>query len=238
MEYPIYESSRELSLNIPMEHIMTTDIQSLIETKISKDLESYHNGEGIVLPGTVSIISRSPLILSPKDSTYKVVVRYKTNVVDVPHGAEVNARVESILSSGLICHVYDPKVTTPLVRAYIPIIVHNENDQERLKSILKNDIIRIRSINRKGSYADKIITMIGTFVDLVERPDPTDNDEPLKALPAPANESVYDAKGDGDPLGPLADGMAPSPTLPMESSGVSGSEVGGVAMASDDAKAI
>jgi hypothetical protein len=216
MEYPVYESSREISLCIPMEDIMSVDLHTFIEERVKKEVETLHNGEGIILPDTLSILTRSPLRLNPKDSTYTVIVRYMGQVVDVPSGSEVNAVVEGVLSSGLLCHVYDPRLPNPLVRAYVPIAIHTSEDQERITSIQKDDIVRIRSINRKGSYADKIITMIGMFVDLVSRPK-AKTTEP-GTLPAPANETKYDAGGDGDPLGPQADGM--SPPLPIEKSGV------------------
>lgn len=209
MEYPKYESSREMSLCIPMEDITSADIHSLIEERVSKEVVSYHNGEGIVIPESVSVLTRSPLLLNPKDSTYRVIVRYSAVVTDTPNGAEVSAVVESVISSGLICHVYDSRLPNPLIRVYVPIMVHTEADRERIAGILKNDIIRVRSINRKGSYADTIITMIGVFVDLVSRPDVVP-DVP-DVLPAPADESEYDARGDGDPLGPHADGMSIDP---------------------------
>lgn len=211
MEYPVYESSREISLCIPMEDIMSVDLHTFIEERVKKEVETLHNGEGIVLPDTISILTRSPLRLNPKDSTYTVIVRYKGHVADTPNGSEVNAVVEGVLSSGLLCNVYDKRLPNPLIRVYVPISIHNIKDQERITSIQKDDIIRVRSINRKGSFADKIITMIGTFVDLVSRPKQK-TVEPT-SLPAPANEAKYDAGGDGDPLGPHVDGM--SPTLPI-----------------------
>ena len=222
MEYPTYESSREISLCIPMEHIMSTDIHTMLQNYVEKEVVTYHNGEGIVLPETILILTRSPLLLNQKDSTYKVIVRYKASVVDVPNGAEVNGVVESVLSSGLLCHVYDSRLPNPLIRVYVPIAIHTPTDQERILSIRKGDIIRVRSINRKGSYADRIITMIGTFVDLVERPEKQQSG--TDKLPAPGDESEYDARGDGDPLGPQADGMSP---LPDDSQG-EGEQVGSV----------
>ena len=223
MEYPIYESSREISLCIPMEDIMSVDLHTFIEERVRKEVETLHNGEGLVLPDTISILTRSPLRLNPKDSTYTVIVRYKGQVTDTPNGSETNAVVESVLSSGLLCNVYDSRLPNPLIRVYVPISIHTSKDQERIASIQKDDIIRVRSINRKGSYADRIITMIGTFIDLVSRPTPK-TVEPT-SLPAPANESEYDAGGDGDPLGPQADGMRPS--LPIDDE--MGAGVGGMA---------
>ena len=220
MEYPIYESSREISLCIPMEDIMSVDLHTFIEERVKKEVETLHNGEGIVLPDTLSILTRSPLRLNPKDSTYTVIVRYKCQVTDTPNDSEVNAVVEGVLSSGLLCHVYDPRLPNPLIRIYVPIATHTSENQERITSIQKDDIVRIRSINRKGSYADRIITTIGTFVDLVSRPKGK-TIEPV-SLPAPYDETKYDAGGDGDPLGPHAEGMVPS--LPMGD--VSGMGVG------------
>jgi hypothetical protein len=207
MEYPVYESSREITLCIPMEDIVSVDIQSLIEERARKEITTYHNGEGIVLPDTISVLTRSPLALNSKDSTYRVIVRYKANVADTPNGSEFNAKVESVLSSGLLCHIYHAELPNPIIRVYVPLTIHTDADQERIGNIRKNDIIRVRSINRKGSYADRVITTIATFVDLVRRPE-EEMVEP-DAFPAPANESEYDAKGDGDPLGPQAGGMSP-----------------------------
>jgi hypothetical protein len=228
MEYPLYESSKEITLCVPMENIVSVDLQSFIEEETQKKVSLYHNGEGIVLPDSVSILSRSPLILNPKDSTYNVIVRYKGKVVDTPNGSMFNARVESVLSSGLLCHVYHTKVSSPLIRVYVPLTVHTSAEQMRIGTIRKNDIVRVKSINRKGSLSDKIITTIATFIDLVERPDEEIEPVSTKSLPAPADESKYDAGGDGDPLGPHADGMAPS--LPIqkqdseEGEGVEGEE--------------
>lgn len=218
MEYPVYESSCEISLCIPMEDIMSVDLYTLIEDRVKDKVEKLHNGEGIVLPDSLSILTRSPLRLNQKDSTYTVIARYQCRVTDTPNGSEVNARVEGVLSSGLLCHVYDPRLPNPLIRAHVPIAIHTRENQERIRNIRKDDIIRIRSINRKGSFADQIITMIGSFVDLVERPtqEPTES----TTFPAPSNESEYDARGDGDPLGPQADGMAPS--LPTDELGMGG----------------
>ena len=70
MEYPLYESSKEITLCIPMENIVSVDLQSFIEEETQKKVSLYHNGEGIVLPDSVSILSRYPLFLNPKDSTY------------------------------------------------------------------------------------------------------------------------------------------------------------------------
>ena len=227
MEYPVYESSREISLCIPMEDIMSVDLHTFIVERVKKEVETLHNGEGIVLPDTLSILTRSPLRLNPKDSTYTVIVRYKCQVTDTPSGSEANAVVEGVLSSGLLCHVYDSRLPNPLIRVYVPIAIHTSEDQERITSIQKDDIIRIQSINRKGSYADKIITTIGTFIDLVSRPKGKTT-EPV-ALPAPDDEVKYDAGGDGDPLGPQADGMSPPLPIGEMGKGVGVGDMMGVA---------
>jgi hypothetical protein len=135
--------------------------------------------------------------------------------VDTPTGSLLNARVESVLSSGLLCQVYHPELPNPIVRVFVPLTVHSQDDQVRIGSIRKNDIVRLETINRKGSLADRIITTIATFVDLVERPDDVREEAKEEPLPAPADESEYDARGDGDPLGPHAEGMGI--TLPVVS---------------------
>ena len=123
MEYPVYESSREITLCIPMEDIVSVDIQSLIEERARKEITTYHNGEGIVLPDTISVLTRSPLALNSKDSTYRVIVRYKANVADTPNGSEFNTKVESVLSSGLLCHVYHAELPNPIIRVYVPLTI-------------------------------------------------------------------------------------------------------------------
>lgn len=216
MEYPVYESSRELSLTIPMEDIAITTIDDILIEKIKDILTSNHNGEGIILPDSISIVSRSPLRLNASDSTFTVIVRYKATVADTPSGSEFNAKVESVISSGLICHVYHERLAAPIIRAYIPISIHTDDDRKRIQSILKNDIIRIKSVNRKGSLADKIITTLGSFIDLVKRPEATE-DKPIPVL-APADEGEYDREGDGDPIGPL--GVRMEGDAPDEKEGV------------------
>ena len=62
--------AKEITLCVPMENIVSVDLQSFIEEETQKKVSLYHNGEGIVLPDSVSILSRYPLFLNPKDSTY------------------------------------------------------------------------------------------------------------------------------------------------------------------------
>jgi len=194
MEYPVYKSSKEILLRIPMEDITKPDLEGLIEKKTNTSLHNIHNGEGIVLPNTAKILSRSPLLLNSINSEYQTVVRYIANVTDTPPNSTIVARVESVISSGIICHVYHNDIPEPIIRAYVPISIHSSRDQERLSTIVQNDLIRIKCVNRKGSLSDKIITTIGSFVDLVKRSEPEKEELP-KELPAPEDEEKYDDAG-------------------------------------------
>lgn len=176
-----------------MEDIMEPDLEDLIESKLTSCINAMHNGEGIVLPNTASILSRSPLLLDSESGEYQTFVRYVADVTDTPPKSEVIARVESVISSGLLCHVYHSELPDPIIRVYVPISVHPEDIQERLSSIVQNDLIRIECVNRKGSLSDKIITSIGKFLELVKRPE--QKKELPKKLPAPEDEDLYDAIG-------------------------------------------
>jgi hypothetical protein len=212
MDVPRYLSSKEIVIPLSVETLQSANIDEYIQKELNNRFTGLHNGEGIVLPGTIKILYRS----SPQLDTMnfgggmRVFTRYVADIVDAPPGSSFVCKVVSILQTGILASVHPSDTTSPLLRVYIPMTIHSERDQDRISTLRVNDLIRVLTINRRGSIGDKTITVLASFVDLVEkgRQDEKEatkvvNDQVTKdSLPSPEDEEVYDAKGDGDKVEP------------------------------------
>jgi hypothetical protein len=200
-----YKSSREIVLKVSMEDVFSSNIDTYLQDQLSASVTGYHNGEGIVIPNTVQVISRSPLRLNSLEQggDYSVIIRYSADILDAPNGCEFQVTVVSVISTGLICQLVVPSLGYPILQVYVPMTIHTDVDKERMRSIRVNDVIRVRSINRNGSIGEKTIMVMAHFVDLVKRGEDSEPvSKAMQELPAPVDEAVYDKQGDGDTLSP------------------------------------
>jgi len=207
MDVPRYLSSREIVIPLSVETLQSANIDEYVSRDLNNRLTGLHNGEGIVLPGTIKILYRS----SPQLDTMnfgggmRVFARYVADVVDTPPGSSFVCKIVSILQTGLLASVQPSDTTSPLLRVYIPMTIHSEREQERISTLRVNDLIRVLTVNRRGSIGDKTITVLASFIDLVERGRESRQPEASlvnqltkKSLPSPEDEAVYDEKGDGE----------------------------------------
>jgi hypothetical protein len=131
-------------------------------------------------------------------------VRYVADVVDSPPGSSFVCKIVSILQTGILATVHPSDMTSPLLRVYIPMTIHSDREQDRISTLRVNDLIRVLTINRRGSIGDKTITVLASFVDLVERGKQAETTQVSKegitkaSLPSPEDEASYDEKGDGE----------------------------------------
>lgn len=206
MDVPRYLSSREIIIPLSVETLQSANIDEYVTRELNNRLTGLHNGEGIVLPGTIRMMYRS----SPQLDTMnfgggmRTFVRYVSDVVDSPPGSSFVCKIISILQTGILASVHPPDTINPLLRVYIPMTIHSERDQDRISTLRVNDLIRVLTINRRGSIGDKTITVLASFIDLVERGERVEPKSDPKAqitkesLPSPEDEAVYDEKGDGE----------------------------------------
>jgi hypothetical protein len=171
MDTPIYLSSKEIVIPLSVEYLQSAVIDEYIKTDIEKRIGGIHNGEGIVIPGEIKILYRSPLQLDTMEfgGGLRCIVRYDAKVVDAPPLSSFVCKVLTILQTGILAVVHPSTMLHPILRVYIPMTIHNSKDQDRISSLRINDLIRVKVINRRGSIGDKTITVLASFVDLVER---------------------------------------------------------------------
>ena len=208
MDVPRYLSSREIVIPLSVETLQSANIDEYISRELNNRLTGLHNGEGVVLPGTIKMLYRS----SPQLDTMnfgggmRVFTRYVADVVDSPPGSSFICKVVSILQTGILASVHPSDTTSPLIRVYIPMTIHSERDQDRISTLRVDDLIRVLTVNRRGSIGDKTITVLASFVDLVERgrrvekdkTEATEQQLTKKSLPSPEDEALYDEQGDGE----------------------------------------
>ena len=207
MDVPRYLSSREIVIPLYVETLQSANIDEYVSRDLNNRLTGLHNGEGIVMPETIKILYRSSpqLDIMNFGGGMRVFARYVADVVDAPPGSSFVCKIVSILQTGLLASVQPSDTTSPLLRVYIPMTIHSEREQERVSTLRVNDLIRVLTVNRRGSIGDKTITVLASFIDLVERGRESRQPEASlvnqltkKSLPSPEDEASYDEKGDGE----------------------------------------
>jgi hypothetical protein len=71
MDVPRYLSSREIVIPLSVETLQSANIDEYVTRELNNRLTGLHNGEGIVLPGTIRMMYRSSPQLDTMTSTLK-----------------------------------------------------------------------------------------------------------------------------------------------------------------------
>lgn len=168
----MYKTSRELKVTIPAQDLVSTLLDDMIAEQVSDMVTEEHDGNGIVIPGSVKIISRTPLYqdLTRFDGAYACHVRYVANCYDAPKGMTTTTTVRVTLPNGILCETETPELSNPAFRVFLPFDVHPDGTRNTMRTLIKDQIVRFRSIQRYGGLGDTTIDVIGEFLEVVGGP--------------------------------------------------------------------
>lgn len=167
----LFKTSREISVSVPLQYVTQPDLDTYIKETVISNIVNLHDGTGIVMPGTIRILSRSPLVLDTLkfDGSYKCYVRYYASCADAPKGTTFLTEVQTVLPNGVIATTTSPKMKTPIFRVFIPYAIHDDDTIRAIQTLVKGDIIRGVSVGRKGGIGDETILVLARFIEKVDK---------------------------------------------------------------------
>lgn len=165
----IYKTSRELKVVIPAQDLVSTLLDDIIAERVADIVTEEHDGNGIVKPGSVKIISRTPLHqdLTRFDGAYACYARYIADCYDAPKGMTTTAIVRVTLPNGILCEKEMPEMRNPVFRVFLPYEVHDDATRDRMRTLIRDQVVQFRSIQRYGGLGDKTIDVIGEFEEIL-----------------------------------------------------------------------
>jgi hypothetical protein len=165
----VYKTSREIKISILSEELVSTLLDDIIIERVADIVSEEHDGNGIVIPETVKIVSRTPLYqdLTKFDGSYACHVRYIADCYDAPKGMKTTAIVRVTLPNGVLCETEMPNMKHPVYRVFLPYEVHNDSVREIMRSLIRDQVIRFRSIQRYGGLGDTTIDVLGEFQEII-----------------------------------------------------------------------
>jgi len=168
----IYKTSREIKVSIPAQELVHTLLDDLIAERVADIVSEEHDGNGIVKPGSVKVISRTPLYqdLTRFDGAYACHARYVADCYDAPKGMTTTAIVRVTLPNGVLCEKEMPEMRNPVFRVFLPYEVHDDATRDRMRTLIRDQVVRFRSIQRYGGLGDKTIDVLGEFTEMVGEP--------------------------------------------------------------------
>ena len=177
----VYKTSREIKVSVPAQELINTLLDDIITERVSDMVSEDHDGNGIVIPGSVNVISRTPLYqdLTRFDGAYACHARYAADCYDAPKGMTTTATVRVTLPNGILCEKEMPEMRHPVFRVFLPYEVHGDTTRDKMRTLIRDQVIRFRSIQRYGGLGDKTIDVLGEFVDTI-------GDVPIATNPASA----------------------------------------------------
>ena len=168
----VYKTSRELKVVVPAQDLVSTLLDDIIAERVADMVTEEHDGNGIVVPGSVKIISRTPLYqdLTRFDGAYACHVRYVADCYDAPKGMITTATVRVTLPNGVLCETEMPELPFPAFRVFLPYEVHDDETRNRMRVLIRDQVVRFRSIQRYGGLGDHTIDVLGMFIESVGDP--------------------------------------------------------------------
>jgi len=167
----LFKTSREITVTVPLQAITQPDLDTHIKETVVSSIVGLHDGTGILMPGTIRILSRSPLVLDTLkfDGSYKCHVRYFGTCADAPKGTTFLTEVQTVLPNGVIATTTSPKMKTPIFRVFIPYAVHNDDTIQAIQTLVKGDIVRVVSVGRRGGIGDETILVLARFIEKIDK---------------------------------------------------------------------
>jgi hypothetical protein len=168
---PIYKTSRELKITIPAQDLTNTLLDEIITEIVEKKVSGQHDGYGIVIPGTVKIVTRSPLYQDTLrfGGEYACHIKYVADCFDAPKGMKTTAIVRLVLPNGILCETERPELKTPVFRVFLPYALHDESTRETMRTLLRDQEIKFRSVQRYGGMDDTTIDVLGQFLEITDK---------------------------------------------------------------------
>lgn len=166
-----FKTTREICINIPIHKLASPDLDSYILQNVTNSIVGVHDSNGIIVPGSVSIISRSPFLMDNLQfgDVYKIYVRYLALCIDAPKGTTYKAEVQNVLPNGVLATTHHKKLKKTVFRTFIPYSINDEYRQEAMRGLIKGDIIEVTSIGRRGGLGDETIVVLSKFNHKIDK---------------------------------------------------------------------
>ena len=155
-----------------MIHISPEMLEGKIEKKLKTTIEGRCNRHGLVLPGSLAIVSRS-IGVSPNEQfngMFVFRVKYQIRVCNPAHGSIVPARIVNKNRMGILANIvtsFDDEMEHfrwhPLT-ALLPYQIHNGVKKEVFDAMNVGDVIQVHIVGKRFNVPDKTISFIVKMV--------------------------------------------------------------------------
>ena len=138
------------------------NINNIILNKLKKKVEGKCIKEGYIRKNSVKILSRSLGVMNNSnfDSGVHYVVLYSADVCNLTNGQVIEAEVDNIDKSQVICYLgnsYDSPIEVYMFK-------HHHVGNSEFANLNKNDIVKIEISCSKYDFNDTQIVAIGKYI--------------------------------------------------------------------------
>ena len=139
-------------------NIIGNNIDSVLLSKLTNELEGRCNNEGYVKPHSLSIITYSSGMISGDSVTFDVA--FECQVCRPVEGTKLSCIVRNVTKAGIRAEINDKQ--SPL----IIFIARDHHHQSKYFSMQKEgDVINVRIIGQRFELNDKYISVIATLIE-------------------------------------------------------------------------
>ena len=140
---------------------INNNINNIILSKLKKKIEGKCIKEGFIRKDSITILSRSLGVMSNSnfESGVHYAVVYTAEVCNLYNGQVIEAEVENIDKSQIICYIGNSSESP--VEIYM--FKHHHVGNTEFAALNKGDIVRIKISCSKYDFNDKQIVGIGSF---------------------------------------------------------------------------
>ncbi len=139
-------------------NVIGNNIDSILLSKLSGELEGKCNNEGYIKPNSISILTYSSGIIKGNDVIFDV--SYECQVCHPVEGTKLSCIVRNVTKAGIRAEINSKH--SPLVI----FIARDHHHQSKYFSTQKEgDIINIRVIGQRFELNDKYISVIATLIE-------------------------------------------------------------------------
>ena len=138
------------------------NISNIILNKLRKKVEGKCIKEGFIRRNSVNVLSRSLGVMNNSnfDSGVHYVVVYSADVCNLTNGQVIEAEVENIDKSQVICYIGNSN-ESPIE---IYMFKHHHVGNTEFANLSKNDIVKIEIACSKYDFNDTQIVAIGKYI--------------------------------------------------------------------------
>lgn len=138
------------------------NISNIILNKLRKKVEGKCIKEGFIRRNSVNVLSRSLGVMNNSnfDSGVHYVVVYSADVCNLTNGQVIEAEVENIDKSQIICYIGNSN-ESPIE---IYMFKHHHVGNIEFANLSKNDIVKIEIACSKYDFNDTQIVAIGKYI--------------------------------------------------------------------------